>query len=176
MNITFENLSKQQVGMVQMAMEMAEKSALSFRVGSVLCNSGIKIVGNCNRHGDQIQDPIGSIHNVCASHAEIGVCIEYYHRFKKDLKSFRDIKKLILCVVRRNRNGKLRNAKPCMECTDYLKKWMPCKILYSTDDGFFLGKISELESDHLSYVQMKRRRATNGRLSPSRSVLPDEFT
>jgi hypothetical protein len=53
-----------------------------------------------------------------------------------------------------------------------LKKWMPCKILYSTDDGFFFGKINDLESDHLSYVQMKRRQSRNGRLSLVKNVQP----
>jgi hypothetical protein len=52
---------------------------------------------------------------------------------------------------------------------------MPCKILYSTDDGFFFGKINDLESDHLSYVQMKRRQARNGRLSLVKNVMrPNE--
>jgi hypothetical protein len=175
MNIPIEKLSRQQMSMIDMAIEMAEKSTLSFRVGSVLCYAGIKIIGNCNKHGDHIQDPYGSVHNVCAIHAEVGVCLEYYQRFKKDLKSFRDIKKLVLCVVRRNRCGSLKNAKPCMECTQYLKKWLPCKILYSTDEGFFYGKISELESEHLSYVQMKRRLAPNGRLSSTKNVLPNEY-
>lgn len=176
MDISYNDLSKQKKAMIDLAIEMAEKSALSFRIGSVLCYAGVKIVGNCNRHGDSIQDPIGSIHNVCAIHAEMGVCLEYYQRFRKNIKkSFRDVKNLVLCVVRQNRCGSLRNAKPCMECTEYLKKWLPCKILYSTDNGFYYGKISDLESEHLSYVQMKRRRAPNGRLSPSRNVLPEEF-
>jgi len=76
----------------------------------------------------------------------------------------REIKKLVLCVVRRNNNGRIRNAKPCMECTDYLKKWLPCKIIYSTDDGFFFGKIRDLETNHLSFIQIKRRQSPNGRL------------
>jgi hypothetical protein len=164
MNLTIDKLSKQQLLMVQSAIEMAEKSSLSFRIGSALFNSGVKVIGSCNRHGDCIQDPCGSIHNVCAIHAEMSICMEFYQRFKKDDKSFRDIRKLILCVVRRNHNGTIRNAKPCMECTNFLKKWMPCKILYSTDDGFFFGKIRDLESDHLSYIQMKRRCSPKGKL------------
>ena len=176
MNILPTALSKHQMSMVQYATEMALKSALSFRVGSVLCYAGIKILGSCNRHGDQIHDPCGSIHNVCAIHAEMGICMEYYQKLKKDNKSFRDVKKFVLCVVRRNRNGKLRNAKPCMECTEFLKKWMPCKILYSTDDGFFFGKINDLESDHLSYVQMKRRQSRNGRLSLVKNVASPNAT
>jgi hypothetical protein len=111
-----------------------------------------------------IQDPIGCCHNVCAIHAEMGVCMEYYQRFRKNKKDFRDIKKLTLCVVRKNNNGTIRNAKPCMECTAFLKKWLPCKILYSTEDGFFFGKIKDIESDHLSYLQNKRRHSPMGRL------------
>jgi hypothetical protein len=164
MHIPLENLSKQQYEMVQHACEMAEKSALAFRVGSVLFTSGNKIIGNCNRHGNMIQDPIGCCHNVCAIHAEMGVCMEYYQRFRKNKKDFRDIKKLTLCVVRKNNNGTIRNAKPCMECTVFLKKWLPCKILYSTEDGFFFGKIKDIESDHLSYLQNKRRHSPMGRL------------
>ncbi len=164
MHLSIENLSKQQYEMVQHACEMAEKSALAFRVGSVLFTSGNKIIGNCNRHGNMIHDPIGICHNVCAIHAEMGVCMEYYQRFRKNKKDFRDIKKLTLRVVRRNKNGTIRSAKPCMECTAFLKKWLPCKILYSTDDGFFFGKIKDMESNHLSYLQNKRRHSPMGRL------------
>ncbi len=159
-----DKLSKQQLSMVEAAIEMAEQSSLNFRVGSVLFNSGIKIIGDCNRHGNTLYDPSGFQHNVCAIHAEMGVCMEYYQRFKKEGNSFRDIRKLILCVVRRNHNGSIRNAKPCMECTNFLKKWFPCKILYSTDDGFVLSKVRDLESDHLSFMQRKRRLSPNGRL------------
>ena len=164
MCIPMDKLTKQQLSMVDGAIEMAEKSELSFRVGSVLFNSGVKIIGDCNRHGDTFYDPCGAQQKVCAIHAEMGVCMEYYQRFKKDDKSFRDIRKLVLCVVRRNHNGTIRNAKPCMECTNFLKKWFPCKILYSTDEGFIFAKVRDLESDHLSFMQMKRRRSPNGRL------------
>jgi hypothetical protein len=165
MSIPYEKLSKQQQSMVDSAVEIAQKSRLTVHIGSILYNSGIKIIANCNQHGDSIQDPNGSYHNVCAIHAEMRVCLEYYHKFQKEKKNFRDIRKLILCVVRRNNNGTIRNAKPCMECTAFLKKWLPCKILYSTDDGFCFEKIRDLESDHLSFVQMKRRRSPQGRLS-----------
>ena len=165
MNIPYDQLSKQQIIMIDHAKQMARKSHLSFKVGSILWNSGVKILGDCNRHGDIIQDPHGSCHNVCAIHAEMSVCMEYYQRFKKENRiNFRDIKKLILCVVRQNSNGIIRNAKPCMECTEFMKKWFPCKILYSTDDGFFFGKIKDLESDHLSFIQLKRRNSPKGRL------------
>lgn len=172
MDIPPNKLSRQQMNMVQLAVDEAIKSKLSFRVGAVLCYAGVKIIGGFNYHGNNVQNPYGYNHNVCAIHAEMGVCMDYYQKIKKDMKSFRDIKKFILCVVRRNKSGNLRNAKPCMECAEYLKKWMPCKILYSTDEGFFFGKISDLDSDHLSYVQMKRRSSPNGRLSPTRNVTP----
>ena len=165
MNIPYEKLSRQQLYMIQLTTEMAKKSALSFHVGSILFNSGIEIVSDCNRHGDLIQDPAGTVHNVCAIHAEMAVCMAYYKKHLREGKSLREIKRLVLCVVRRNNNGRIRNAKPCMECTDYLKKWLPCKIIYSTDDGFFFGKVRDLETDHLSYIQIKRRSSPKGRLS-----------
>ncbi len=164
MCIPMDKLSKQQLTMVEAAIEMAQKSSLNFRVGSVLFNSGIKIIGDCNRHGNILCDPSGIQHNVCAIHAEMCVCMEYYQRFKKEGNTFRDIRKLVLCVVRYNYNGTIRNAKPCMECTNFLKKWFPCKILYSTDEGFVLSKVRDLESDHLSFMQRKRRHSPNGRL------------
>jgi len=159
-----DKLTKQQLSMVEETIEMAKKSDLLFRVGTVLFNSGIKVIGGCNKEGDTIYDPFGLPHNVCAIHAEMCVCMEYYQRFKKEIKSLRNIRKLVLCVVRYNHNGTIRNAKPCMECTNYLKKWFPCKIIYSTDEGFVFSKISNLESDHLSFMQRKRRHSPNGRL------------
>lgn len=163
MNISKENLSKQQFSMIQSAIEMAEKSMLLMKIGSVLCDSGLKIIGDFNRHGDCFKDPSGSRQNVCTIHAEIGVCIEYYQRFQKI--SFKNIKKFVLCVVRISPKGEIKNSKPCMECVSYLKKWFPCKILYSTEDGFFLGKIRDIESTHLSLIQIKRKNSPQGKLS-----------
>jgi hypothetical protein len=163
MNISKENLSKQQYCMIRSAIEMAEKSELLMKVGSVLCDSGLKIIGDFNRHGDCFKDPSGSKQNVCTIHAEIGVCIEYYQKFQKI--SFKNIRKFVLCVVRISPSGEIKNSKPCKECISYLKKWFPCKILYSTEDGFFLGKIRDIESDHLSLIQIKRKNSPQGKLS-----------
>jgi hypothetical protein len=167
MNISPEKLTRQQEMMINSAIENAKRSNLLFRVGSVIYNCGIEFVSGCNTHGDYIQDPMGVNHSVCAIHAEINACLSYYKKFlrEKDKISQRDFKKLTLCVVRRNRCGSLRNAKPCMECTEFLKKWLPCKILYSTNDGFYQCKVKDLESDHLSFVQEKRRSAPKGVLS-----------
>ncbi len=172
MNILPENLTKQQLLMINSAIENAKRSNLAFRVGSVIYNYGIELVSGCNTHGDYIQDPLGVNHSVCAIHAEINVCLAYYKKFlkEKDKISQRDFKNLTLCVVRRNRGGSLRNAKPCMECTEFLKKWFPCKILYSTDDGFYFGKVRDLENDHLSFVQVKRRNSPKGRLPSNTKV------
>jgi len=163
MNISKENLSKQQYCMIRSAIEMAEKSELLMKIGSVLCDSGLKIIGDFNRHGDCFKDPSGSKQNVCTIHAEIGVCIEYYQRFQKI--SFKNIRKCVLCVVRITPGGEIKNSKPCMECISYLKKWLPCKILYSTEDGYFFGKIRDIESDHLSLIQIKRKNSPQGKLS-----------
>lgn len=167
MSIPYEKLSKQHQNMIDATAEIASESKLIFHVGSILYNSGIKVLGGCNCQGDFIYDPNGVQHNVSAVHSEIRVCMEFYQRFQKERKNLRDIRKLTLCVIRRNRNGTIRNAKPCMECTEFLKKWLPCKILYSTDDGFYYGKIRDLESNHLSFVQRKRRHSPNGKLKMS---------
>lgn len=157
MNIQIEQLSKQQLMLVNRAITQADKSPLNMRIGAVLCKSGIEITGDFNQHGSKIQDPMGINHNVCSIHAEMGICKNYYAKCQRNKISLKDIKKLTLCVVRIGGKGDLRDATPCMECTAFLKKWLPCKILYSTGEGFYYGKVSELDNDHLSYFQMKRR-------------------
>ena len=38
-------------------------------------------------------------------------------------------------VVRINKNGLLRNSRPCNQCLDTMIKYRIKKIVYSTDDG-----------------------------------------
>lgn len=44
-------------------------------------------------------------------------------------------------------------SKPCAECTKFLKKFFPGKVIYSTTEGFTCEKVTELTSNHLSYHQ-----------------------
>jgi hypothetical protein len=59
-------------------------------------------------------------------------------------------------VVRLGSDGiTYKNAKPCSECTKFLKKFFPGKIIYISETGCNFEKVSTLESDHLSFYQRK---------------------
>uniref|UniRef100_A0A6C0E8Y0 Uncharacterized protein n=1 Tax=viral metagenome TaxID=1070528 RepID=A0A6C0E8Y0_9ZZZZ len=59
-------------------------------------------------------------------------------------------------VVRLGANGiTYQNAKPCSECTKFLKKFFQGKIIYISDTGCNLEKVSTLKSNHLSFYQQK---------------------
>ena len=63
---------------------------------------------------------------------------------------------MTMYVVRLGGNGiTYQNAKPCSECTKFLKKFFPGKIVYISDTGCAREKVSALESNHLSFYQRK---------------------
>lgn len=57
-----------------------------------------------------------------------------------------------LLVVRLDREGQLRNSKPCSECLEFLRRFGHIdKIFYSTDDGrLAVEKLDEMNSDHFT--------------------------
>ena len=57
-----------------------------------------------------------------------------------------------LLVVRLDREGRLRNSKPCSECLEFLRRFGHIdKIFYSTDDGrLTVEKLDDMYSDHLT--------------------------
>lgn len=50
-------------------------------------------------------------------------------------------------------NIKLSNSKPCRDCVEVIKSSGIKKVIYSTNEGVVICKISKLYSDHVSHGQ-----------------------
>lgn len=78
-------------------------------------------------------------HNQCLNkdiiftsmHAEMSV-IQQLKRMNLNLKK---IKKLTIVVIRINKNGLLRQSKPCNKCQHIMKRYGIKKCIYSNEDG-----------------------------------------
>lgn len=116
----------------------AKRSNLLFKVGASLyygnklvCSGrnrgtpGIKVGKKYLSRPLEIASPVGIILTI---HAEED-CILRYRRKGGDPKG------CTMIVVRVNRNGELRNAKPCSRCHAIIKAYGIKTVFYSTEHG-----------------------------------------
>ena len=67
---------------------------------------------------------ISVANNTVASHAEVAA-----------LRKIKDARNTILLSVRVGRSGNLRNARPCTDCSHYIRSRGIKIVLYSTEEG-----------------------------------------
>jgi hypothetical protein len=60
-----------------------------------------------------------------------------------------------LYVVRIGNDGhgnlRYRDAKPCMHCLQILKYYGINRIIYTTDDGYYIERTDEMTTNHITY-------------------------
>jgi hypothetical protein len=53
-------------------------------------------------------------------------------------------------VVRINRQGELRNSRPCNQCIETMTKYNIKRVIYSTDDGLLSERPGFMQQCHTS--------------------------
>jgi len=62
------------------------------------------------------------------------------------------MKKIKLYIVRLNRDGELKDSRPCVNCYNKIKEFGIRKIIYSTADSCIeCKKVSEYHTERLSF-------------------------
>ena len=56
----------------------------------------------------------------------------------------------ILFVIRVVKENQVADSKPCFHCTKLIKESGIKKVCFSTDSGFEIVKVSELENNHFT--------------------------
>lgn len=82
---------------------------------------------------------VNNIRNRIVNHAEQNVL----HRFK-------NLFGCILFVIRVVRENQVADSKPCFHCTKLIKESGIKKVCFSTDHGFEIVKVSDLENNHFT--------------------------
>jgi tRNA(Arg) A34 adenosine deaminase TadA len=100
----------------------SHKSTMKMRHGAAIVYRGRMVAVACNVSiCDSLPPPFSSIH------AEVHVIRKFLERYPKKL-----LRHCTLVVIRVDRNGDLRNSRPCNNCHDYIVKNRVPKVIYST--------------------------------------------
>lgn len=109
---------------VKIAVDEANKSTFSFKVGAVVFNKSQFISSGHNYSERSIKHHLSKFRKTEFSlHAEVSAI----------LKAKTDLKGASILVVRINRKNKFRLSKPCIHCYNYLKYVGIKKCYYSID-------------------------------------------
>jgi cytidine deaminase len=82
---------------------------------------------------------INNIRNRIINHAEQNI-----------LSRFKNLFGCFLFVIRVVKENKVADSKPCFHCIKLIKECGIKKVCFSTDVGFEIVKVSELENNHLT--------------------------
>ena len=140
------------------AANMAIKSELNFRHGSVLISSNRILAGGYNqsrsKYGNQCS---------CCLHAEVSclhnfvknVCHEPFNGKIKNKKWQRVLSRATIYVVRiprvSNNLDYLNYSKPCSDCMNILKLYGVKNVIYSdNDNNISINKINDLKCDFIT--------------------------
>jgi deoxycytidylate deaminase len=87
---------------------------------------------------------LNSMKKVLSCHSP---CNKYTHLISK---------KLEILVIRLDKQGNLKNSKPCKHCLETLKKFNIKTVYYSTDEGKIeMERIRDCSTDHYSHGQKR---------------------
>lgn len=117
----------------------ATKSPCRTQHGCVAVVNGRIIARGHNHYRNSSSD--GFVNDICTCHAEMAALRNIYRtingrgHYNKNTKRNKIFKKVILYVVRINKENMLMKSKPCTDCMEVIKSLKIKKIIHSCDEG-----------------------------------------
>lgn len=135
------SISKKYKEYINTAIHIAQKSCMRCKHGAVIIKNGQVVATGHNVSSSQC-----IYHNKYSIHAEVNAIYDF---FTKNRIKYRNKKKILrdafMIVIRIEKDGSLKNSKPCCECAKLICRYNIGTILYSVSDFDQYNKITKPE-------------------------------